>query len=440
MLPAGAWHDNQTFAIHHTQSPCLSGTCASGAATGGMDDRFDFLLPTYNLGTGQGLAVIPGRCIPVGNDGLHLNKNITDTPVIPEGADYATALKLASDHLPVRLDLQIPAMLATASSLEFGRVITGAPLHVREFVVENPALAPADSLNCAFSAPAGFIAPGPIAVAAGNAAPAQVLMSTDAVGDRTGDLAVETDAPDDPTFAIRLTGTVLEHAVASLDSTAAVLIGEIDFGDHEAGEFEEQSVRVHNALFDSLQAALAINAGSITGGAGRFSLVGGFHECLVAAVGQDFPLAFADAGATLDSTYTATLVFSSADEPIPGAIAQPDLVVSLRARLTGGAADAHDLRFPVVTSFLTPSPNPFTGGTTIRLDLAQNLRGAGIAVFDPAGRCVATLFRGDLRPGRHEMPWDGRGASGARLGAGVYFVRLRAQGLPQQSTRMAILR
>ncbi len=42
VLPAGDWHDDAAFASIHTQSPRTAQF--GGGATGGMDDRFDFML------------------------------------------------------------------------------------------------------------------------------------------------------------------------------------------------------------------------------------------------------------------------------------------------------------------------------------------------------------------------------------------------------------
>lgn len=439
MLPGGAWHDGASFAPYHTQSTCKDGTCASGAATGGMDDRFDFILPTYSLGTGQGLAVIPNTCVAVGNDGLHLNKNITDTPVLPEGAAYATALKLTSDHLPVRVDLQLPAQIMTDPALAFGTVIVGAPALTQNLGMNNPAVAPADSLNCTFSAPAGFGAPGPLAIAAGGVAFPAVTMSTATPGLKSGNLTILSDAPDDPTTLVDLSGTVLNHAAASLDSLTTILAGAADFGDHEIGAFTVQSVRVFNPGYDALHARLLVSAGVITGGGGRFSLVDGFTSQLISGAGHGFDLAFDDAGATLDSTYTASLAFTCADEPLPGATALPDLVVSLRARVTSGLDAAGDPSAPIATRLYPPTPNPLVGSTTLRLDLAQAVD-ASLAVFDPSGRRVVALRQGVFAPGRHTVIWDGRSESGTSVGSGIYFIRFSAPGLRTQSARVAIIR
>lgn len=440
IIPAGAWHDNPTFAGHHTQSPCLSGTCASGAATGGMDDRFDFLLPTYNLMTGQGLAVIPASYVVVGNDGLHLNKNITDSPVIPEGTAYANALKLASDHLPVRLDIQVPAMYAGAPSLDFGRVIIGAPAQVVDLTITNPAASPADGLDCGFAASDGFSGPSPITVPAGEASAVPITMAVDTVGEKSGTLVVATDAPDTPLTNVQLGGAVLAHAAASLDSVATVLAGSIDFGDHEAGAFQDETVRLHNASYDLHHAALVVHTGTIVGGEGRFSFPDGFDPCVLREIGRSYALRFDPAGAAMDSTYTATLVFTSADEPLPGALPQPDVVLTLRARVSGELAYVQPTATPDMTRIVDATPNPFSGRTTIRVAIARDLVHARISVFDPAGRCVATLHDGFMAAGFTSFRWDGAAPAGSPLASGIYFIRLDAPGAVRQTTRLAVLR
>jgi flagellar hook assembly protein FlgD len=50
------------------------------------------------------------------------------------------------------------------------------------------------------------------------------------------------------------------------------------------------------------------------------------------------------------------------------------------------------------------------------------------AVYDLAGRRVATLSQGDLPAGHHELFWDARDSSGARAAPGIYLVRALAGG------------
>lgn len=101
------------FAPYHTQCPCLTCPAGSGFSGGGLDDRFDMFLPTYNMNDGAGLDFLTSTYIPVGNGGLHYNVNINDPPTIPQGAAYANALWNASDHLPIRVDPRPEARPAT---------------------------------------------------------------------------------------------------------------------------------------------------------------------------------------------------------------------------------------------------------------------------------------------------------------------------------------
>ncbi len=439
MLPAGSWHDNASFAPYHTQSTCLSGTCAPGAATGGLDDRFDMILPTYSLVTGQGLSAIAGTMVPVGNDGLHLNKAITDAPTIPEGADYANALKMASDHLPVRVDLQVPARIGKPAYVNFAPVIVGAPTPSQSLWICNPAAVPGDSLRCTFSAPAGFGAPGPFAVAAGACGTVNVTMSTSVPGALSGLLTVNANAPDSLVSYSNLAGTVLAHAQPSLDSLSVVTSGDtLDFGEHEAGSFGSLLAAVHNQGYGSLQARLSVTAAPIVGGDGRFSIQGFTAGTLVSGVAARWNVAFDDGGATVDSTYEATLTFQSTDESLPGAAARPEVQYVLQARVSGGNA-AVGPGLPALTRLYKPIPNPLLSSSVLRFDLASPAS-ARLEIFDLSGRRVAVLADRDFTPGRYSLRWDGRNASGASAGAGLYFVRLSGRGLAVQTVRLAIVR
>jgi len=444
-LPAITWN-TASLASYHTQSPCLSGgaLCANGAATGGMDDRFDMLLPTFNWNDGEGLDLVPGTYVPVGNDGGHFNLNITDssatTGYIDEGPAYANALIKASDHLPVRVDVQLPSKIGVAGGpLAFGTVIEGATA-TGEVQVSNPAIAPVDELTYSLLAPAGFtVGGGPfqsIAEAAGNQH--AVTMLTDSAGVKVGTLVVSTDAPDDPTVNVALSGTVLRHSAASLDSLVAAAAATLDFGVQDPGLFGPLEARAHNLGYGALQARLQVTAATITGGEGRFSLVSGTAPTLLAGVGETFTVAFDDAGATRDSLYEATLVIDSEDEALPGATNLPDLVVTLQAKLTPDGTTGVGGGAPRAFAFYPPSPNPSRGSTTIGFDLPARAP-VDLAVFDLSGRRIATLARGVLEADRHRVSWNGSGDGGRALPAGLYFVRLTAMG-QARTARFALLR
>jgi flagellar hook assembly protein FlgD len=72
-------------------------------------------------------------------------------------------------------------------------------------------------------------------------------------------------------------------------------------------------------------------------------------------------------------------------------------------------------------------PNPMTEQTRIVFDLAR--RGpVSVNLFDLRGRLVSTILDATLEPGPHSVAWDGRSSSGARLGAGIYWMRFGAEG------------
>ncbi|MBN2174381.1 MAG: endonuclease/exonuclease/phosphatase family protein [Bacteroidales bacterium] len=106
-LPAGTWHDNFDFTPYHTQSPRTAQF--GGGATGGMDDRFDFILFSDDLINGTYRAsYVPNSCYAVGNDGNHLNLSILDPPAITSVPDSVLiALYNMSDHLPVLCKIAI---------------------------------------------------------------------------------------------------------------------------------------------------------------------------------------------------------------------------------------------------------------------------------------------------------------------------------------------
>jgi plastocyanin len=76
---------------------------------------------------------------------------------------------------------------------------------------------------------------------------------------------------------------------------------------------------------------------------------------------------------------------------------------------------------------VAPSPNPTRGAMSFQFALRTPGR-ARAQVFDVHGRQVAVLVDRDFVPGVHTMTWDGRSSSGARPGAGLYYVRLQLPG------------
>src|SRR5688572_17529018 len=319
----GAWHDDASFRFVHTQSPRTASF--GGGATGGVDDRFDFILESYNWDDGQGLELLESTYLAYGNDGNHFNLQLDSGPNTAVGELMADTLTQASDHLPVVADLSVPARIALPLvAHDFGTVVEGAAVGF-ELPVSNPAPAPGDALDYAFDPAAAFTVPaGPLTLATGAATTHTIGMITSTPGAKGESIGLTTDAPGDEFRQVALTGLVLRHAVSSADSALVVVVDTLDFGTQESGGFEDRVGRIWNAGYDALQAPLRVAGAAIAGGAGRFALAEPFVAQLVAAGPAAYDVAFDDDGATPESTYTATLTFGTADDPgLPGAVARP---------------------------------------------------------------------------------------------------------------------
>jgi hypothetical protein len=70
-------------------------------------------------------------------------------------------------------------------------------------------------------------------------------------------------------------------------------------------------------------------------------------------------------------------------------------------------------------------PNPFQASTSVSFDAPVAGRVA-LEVIDVKGRVVRTLVDDIMPAGRRSAVWDGRDEAGARVGPGVYFMRMSA--------------
>jgi hypothetical protein len=83
-----------------------------------------------------------------------------------------------------------------------------------------------------------------------------------------------------------------------------------------------------------------------------------------------------------------------------------------------------------------PNPVAATGTFEFSLATAGEVR---LAIYDLGGRRVRNLVDAAFGAGRHPIPWDGRGDTGERLGAGVYWAKFEAGGRIF-TRRMVVLR
>ncbi len=118
--PAGDWSDNAAYAQWHTQSTnYYSNDCF---ASGGLDDRFDFILYTAPLKDGtMGLKALSSTFKVIGQDGQHFNSSVDYNGNTSVPADVLTALKNNSDHLPIFMELYLDATPAYSAVDEVSR-------------------------------------------------------------------------------------------------------------------------------------------------------------------------------------------------------------------------------------------------------------------------------------------------------------------------------
>ncbi len=93
---------------------------------------------------------------------------------------------------------------------------------------------------------------------------------------------------------------------------------------------------------------------------------------------------------------------------------------------------------PTIFALRQNSPNPFRDGTAMAFNLPTPSR-ARLDIYNVAGRKIATVVDGDFPAGHHSVTWDGTGAGGRDVSAGIYFYRLEA-GANQSTKKMIVLK
>ncbi len=103
----GNWSNNASFSDVHTQSPRTASFDLG--VTGGLDDRFDFILPNDAILDGRyGVRYLEDTYFALGNDGQHFNKSIIATPTNTSAPDSVIqALHDFADHLPVFMNIEL---------------------------------------------------------------------------------------------------------------------------------------------------------------------------------------------------------------------------------------------------------------------------------------------------------------------------------------------
>ncbi len=220
----GSWNNSALFRFLHTQDP-----------TSQMDDRFDLILVNDDLFDGDGLEYLGDVTTPFsrttfddpnhsyrswGNDGSTFDGPIRTAGNAMVGATIAQALRDAPGgtlgHLPVFLDLLVPAKVGTLASLNYGEVEVG-----EETILDLPvgnlasvALWTADGiqpLRFSVVVPDPFETPLELyTVPAG--APTEfvpIMLVATAAGAIDTELRIVSNDPDRPEAIVRLTATAV---------------------------------------------------------------------------------------------------------------------------------------------------------------------------------------------------------------------------------------
>jgi len=219
------WNNNSVFSFIHTQSTRTT-NLGDGGATGGLDDQFDFILLSNQLMQTTGLSYIPGTYRVYGQDAQHFNKSVNDAPTNADvGQSLADDLHIASDHLPVLIDVQVPAKVAADQAvLDFGTVPLGATADLALTVSDAATLADPEDLSYSFAAPAGFTAPaGGFTHAVGNPGNLHTIsMDTTTTGVKSGTLVINSNDLDVPALNITVMGEVVPGILGDLSGNGSV--------------------------------------------------------------------------------------------------------------------------------------------------------------------------------------------------------------------------
>src|SRR5690554_3270073 len=107
----GSWHDSNNLKHIHTQCTRVSnsgfGTGAGAGASGGMDDRFDFIMMSENFTTSSDFFYIQDTYKAYGNNGNCLNSDINSQDCSGDFSfDLRDNLYWMSDHTPVVMQFE----------------------------------------------------------------------------------------------------------------------------------------------------------------------------------------------------------------------------------------------------------------------------------------------------------------------------------------------
>ena len=107
----GTWNNNSAYALYHTQCPCLSARLPRGFSGGGMDDRFDLWLTSYQHAGRRGPRPGARRATaPTATTALTTTTTSTATAsTTPSGSRSRPRCATPRTTCPVLIAIQVPA-------------------------------------------------------------------------------------------------------------------------------------------------------------------------------------------------------------------------------------------------------------------------------------------------------------------------------------------
>jgi hypothetical protein len=323
----GNW-TGSTNAWKQTQAPMVVGY--NGMVGGGLNDRFDFIVPSLGAADGRGISAMMSTMRVPGNDGNHYNIDInagnnTYYPTeITRSNILADNLGMASDHITQLMEFQVPAKMSASLVSAPTRVIKSALASI-EVKVQN--VAPyfnstgvdplVFAVACTGSVTGTASGTGPLSP---SSISKFVTLNTSVVGTVTGSVNVTSsnEAVETPSIALPVSAQVVRSSnptldpVADVDSVTLLLDTQPDLGSVTV------DTGVRNYLYDSNQSKLDIDSVSFTGtAASRLSLASGLGANLTTGT-RTLRFAFNTAGLTPGS-YSAVATVRTSDEDILGA-------------------------------------------------------------------------------------------------------------------------
>ena len=334
-------------ALKHTQSPLLNQN--GGLIGGGLDDRFDFQFLSDTLLDGGGFDLIDGTYRALGNDGNHYNDAIDtgNSSYFPgdtaRGNALANALVIASDHMPLIADYQVPALLAWEWNAAENRVLVDATSTV-DFIIRNDApvlhTLAADILDVDLVAQGGVTGTQSVSIPA--LSPPEIValpVDTSVAGTWNGTVTLTSTSPEAQTTpeVIKLNGEVIDHANASFSFTEDLDWYTYDIAFETGTGIQSFTVWLFNYGFDGSQSLLEIDDVTIPQPPIMF---GGLSTTQIGSIPvlMEFSI---DTDTVEPATYTSFLPITVSDENLTGELTNISML-TVRIEITTPIATCNE--------------------------------------------------------------------------------------------------